>query len=155
MFAMMGVFSACKKTSKQENKTVSTQERIQTVFVCEDGSIIIAQPAIEEENPIFEIVENPAEFPGGNDALQEFIVNNLVYPQEAQEKRIEGRVVVQFVVERDGSISSIVVVRGVHPLLAAEAVRVIELMPKWIPGETRGNIVRVRFTLPVYFQFSE
>ena len=108
------------------------------------------QEEVEEE--IFVVVENQPEFPGGNAALMKFLSENIKYPVIAQENGIQGRVICTFVVEKDGSITDVQVVRGVDPSLDKEAIRVIQQMPRWKPGRQRGQPVRVRFTLPVVFR---
>jgi len=114
----------------------------------------IAAPVIEEEpeDVIFQVVERMPEFPGGQQALMRFLNDNIRYPVIAQENNIQGRVVLQFVVNADGSIVDIQVVRGVDPSLDREAVRVVNAMPRWSPGQQRGQNVRVMFTLPVNFR---
>ena len=109
---------------------------------------------VEEEatEEIFVVVEQQPEFPGGMTALMKFLGDNIKYPVIAQENGIQGRVITNFVVERDGSISDVQVVRGQDPSLDKEAVRVIKTMPKWKAGQQRGKPVRVRFTLPVVFR---
>lgn len=109
----------------------------------------------EEEEEIFVVVENQPEFPGGQAAMMKFLSDNIKYPVIAQENGIQGRVICNFVVERDGSITDVQVVRGVDPSLDKEAVRVIQSMPKWKPGMQRGKPVRVRFTLPVVFRLQQ
>ena len=98
------------------------------------------------------VVEYQPEYPGGTDALMTFLSDNIKYPKEAQEQGIEGRVLVTFIVERDGSINSVLVEQSVNELLDKEAVRVVKLMPKWIPGKHHGEPVRVRYTLPINFK---
>ena len=111
------------------------------------------KPVVEEATEeIFVVVEKQPEFPGGTTALMKFLGDNIKYPIIAQENGIQGRVITNFVVERDGSISDVQVVRGQDPSLDKEAVRVIKTMPKWTPGQQRGKPVRVRFTLPVVFR---
>ncbi len=105
-----------------------------------------------KQNEVYETVEQKPEFPGGNTELIKFMQENVKYPREAIENNIQGRVVVQFVVEQDGSISNPVVSKSVNSLLDKEAVRVVSIMPKWKPGEQRGEKVRVRYTLPVTFR---
>ena len=115
-------------------------------------------PVVEEEDEeeaaqqIFTVVEKQPEFPGGMSELMKFLAKSIKYPVIAQENGIQGRVVCSFVVNRDGSIVDIQVMRGVDPSLDKEAVRVIGTMPKWKPGEQRGKPVRVRFILPVQFR---
>ena len=105
-----------------------------------------------EEQTIFEVVENMPEFPGGQAALMQYLAKNIKYPTIAQENGTQGRVIVQFVVNKDGSIVDAKVVRSVDPYLDKEALRVINTMPKWNPGMQRGKPVRVKFTVPVMFR---
>ena len=120
--------------------------------------VVIAAPVEapeeeEEEEVIFVVVESMPEFPGGQQALFKYINENVKYPVIAQENGIQGRVICQFVVNKDGSIVDIEVVRsGGDPSLDKEAIRVIKSMPKWKPGKQRGKPVRVKFTLPVNFK---
>jgi protein TonB len=111
-------------------------------------------PAVEEgdENDIFVVVEQNPAFPGGEKALMDWLHKNLKYPPVAQENGIQGRVLVQFVVNKDGSIVDPKVIRAVDASLDKEAMRVVQAMPKWTPGRQRGKAVRVRFTLPVTFR---
>lgn len=99
--------------------------------------------------------EKMPEFQGGMPGLFAYLSGEIRYPETALEEAIEGRVVVSFVVEPDGAISDVRVVRGVHPDLDEEAVRAVNAMPKWIPGEQDGKPVRVRYTLPVSFKLGD
>lgn len=113
----------------------------------------IAGPVIDEETEVvFMVVESMPSFPGGDAALFKYLGDNIKYPVIAQESGIQGRVICQFVVNRDGSIVDIEVVRSVDKSLDAEAERVISKMPKWTPGKQRGKTVRVKYTLPVNFR---
>ncbi|MBR2369994.1 MAG: energy transducer TonB [Paludibacteraceae bacterium] len=113
----------------------------------------IAPPEEEEEEQVIHIrVEKMPEFPGGQEALNRFLVRNIKYPLLAQENGIQGRVICQFVVNSDGSIVDIAVVRGVEESLDKEAMRVIKSMPKWTPGRQGGKNVRVKYTLPIRFK---
>ena len=105
-----------------------------------------------EQNKVFDVVEQQPQYPGGMGALNQWLGSNIKYPVMAAENGIEGRVVVQFVVERDGSVSGVHVVRGVDPSLDKEATRVVSAMPKWIPGKQNGSAVRVKYTVPVTFR---
>ena len=107
-----------------------------------------------EQGEVFQVVEEQPMFPGGMQELMKFMQTNIRYPKEAQERGIQGRVIVQFVVNKDGSISEECVVRSVDSQLDAEAIRIIRSMPNWTPGKQRGEPVRVRFTLPVTFRLS-
>ena len=104
------------------------------------------------EDGVFWVAEKMPEFPGGNGAVAEYVRENMKYPAIAKEKGTQGRVIVQFVVNRDGSIVDAKVVRSVDPYLDKEALRVINTMPKWKPGMQRGKPVRVKFTVPVMFR---
>ena len=101
------------------------------------------------------IVEQKPVFPGGQKALMEFLKSNLVYPKAAQDSSIQGRVIVKFTVEKDGTITDVEVARGVHPALDEEAVRVVSMMPKWKPGTQMGDTVRTKFILPVLFKINQ
>ena len=123
-----------------------------------DATIIDAVPVIEEdagdeaEQEVFVIVEDMPEFPGGDLALRKWIADHIKYPVIAAENGIQGKVYVQFVVDRDGSISNARVARGVDSSLDQEALRVVNNLPKWKPGMQRGKPVRVSFTVPINFQ---
>ena len=105
-----------------------------------------------QEEVVFQVVEEMPQFPGGLGEAMKFLAKNIKYPVEAQQAKIEGRVIVRFVVGRDGSVSDVEVVRGVSSELDAEAVRVVSLMPKWIPGKQRGKAVAVKYTMPIMFR---
>ena len=108
------------------------------------------------DNPIFEVVEHMPEFTGGGmPALMEYLSKNIKYPEAAMKKGIQGRGIVQFVVEKDGSITNVKILRGIDPELNKEAVRVISAMPKWKPGTQKGEAVRVKYTVPVMFRLTE
>lgn len=116
----------------------------------------VEQTAAEEEKEeeIFTVVEDEPEFPGGDDALYEFIGKNIVYPRAARDAQIEGTVVVEFVVEPNGKLSNVKAIRKVAPSLDEEAVRVVKMLPAWKPGKQRGKAVRSRFRLPINFQLN-
>ncbi len=99
-----------------------------------------------------EFTDTPTEFPGGNQGMNTFISNNVQYPIKAREQRLQGKVVLRFIVEKDGSINNITIIEKVHPLLDEEAIRVVKLMPNWKPGEQNENKVRVAITLPITFK---
>ncbi len=107
------------------------------------------EEVIEEE--IFTVVESMPEFPGGPGKMLEFIATNIKYPPMARESGIQGRVFVNFVVEPDGSVSNVNIIRGIGGGCDEEAIRVVKTMPKWTPGRQRGKAVRVSFNLPVRF----
>ncbi|MBQ6770893.1 MAG: TonB family protein [Bacteroidales bacterium] len=113
-------------------------------------------PEIEEEEvveqEIFQIVEEMPSFPGGEQKLLEYVAKNTKYPQIARESGIQGRVFIGFVVETDGSISNVKVLRGIGGGCDEEAVRVIKSLPKWKPGKQRGKAVRVSYQIPVNFK---
>ena len=111
---------------------------------------------IDDSEPVTEIVDETvdqmASYPGGIPALMDFLNENIKYPEQAEREGIEGRVVAGFIVERDGSVSNIEILKSVHPLLDAEVVRVMSLMPNWIPGRQNGQPVRVKYSLPITFR---
>ena len=136
----------------EETTIVSAEDQAEFVEIQDDVPIVVEEP--EEEEQIFQVVENQPEFPGGMAELMKFLQKNIKYPSICQEQGIQGRVIVQFVVNTDGSIVDAQVIKPVNPYLDKEALRVISTMPKWIPGKQRGKAVRVRFTVPVTFRLS-
>ena len=114
--------------------------------------VIADEKPKEEETKVFDVVEQMPQFPGGNAALFEYLSKHIKYPVIAEENGIEGRVIVTFVVERDGSITDVKVVKSVDPSLDKEAQRVVKSMPRWIPGKQNGSAVRVKYTVPVTFR---
>ena len=137
-----------------EQQEIVTSEDSQT----EAQTQTFVAPVVEEEEEeaaqqIFTVVEEMPDFPdGGLQGLLKFLAKNIKYPVIAQENGIQGRVVCAFVVNKDGSIVDIEVLRGVDPSLDKEAVRVLSTMPKWKPGKQRGKPVRVKYTVPVMFR---
>ena len=109
----------------------------------------------EEHEEVFLIVEHMPEFPGGDIALRKFIAENIKYPEEAKAKKIQGKVFVQFVIDKEGNVVSPKIARGADPLLDAEAIRVVKSLPKWEPGSQRGKPVNVSFTYPVTFSLDK
>ena len=110
------------------------------------------EPKPEVENKVFDVVEQMPSFPGGPSALMKYLSENVRYPVVAQENGVQGRVVVSFVVEKDGHITDVKVVRSVDPSLDKEAARVVKSMPSWIPGKQNGSAVRVKYNVPVSFK---
>ena len=105
-----------------------------------------------EEARVFDVVEQMPEFPGGQTGLMQYLSQNLKYPAIAEENGIQGRVICDFVVERDGQVTDVKVIKAVDPSLDNEAVRVIQAMPKWKPGKQDGKPVRVKYALPISFK---
>ena len=104
------------------------------------------------EEAIYDAVEEMPQFPGGPSALFEYLSTNIQYPNDAYENGIQGRVIVTFIVEKDGSISNTKVSKTVNPSLDEEAQRLVKSMPHWIPGKQHGELVRVKYTVPVTFR---
>ena len=111
--------------------------------------------ATSEEDTVYQIVEEMPQFPGGENALMEYVSKNVVYPEEAKEKEIQGRVFISFVVEKDGSIGEVKVLRGIGGGCDEESVRVISDMPKWKPGKQKGEAVRVSYQIPIMFKLGQ
>lgn len=128
-------------------------------FKAVQEQVVVKEPEPEvvkpKEEEIFVAVEQQAEFPGGQAALMKWLSNNIRYPESAQQNDIQGRVVVKFVVEKDGSIGQATIVRGVDRDLDREALRVVKKMPKWQPGKNNGVAVRSYFNLPVTFKLAQ
>lgn len=148
------------ETQKEDNtaRGVVNQEGADDAdkFKAVQEAVVVKEEPVVEKKPepekIFVAVEQPAEFPGGQAAMMKWLSNNIRYPESAQQNGISGRVVVKFVVERDGSVSSPTIVKGVDRDLDQEALRVVKRMPKWQPGKNNGQPVRSYFNLPVTFR---
>ena len=129
--------------------------RIAHLIICLFAtSLSLAQnklPAVSAQQDVLTRIAQMPEFPGGESALQRFLMANVKYPSIAAENGVQGKVYVNFVVDRVGAISNVKVVRGVDPAVDKEAVRVVKSMPKWIPGRQNGEAVRVSFTVPINF----
>jgi len=104
-----------------------------------------------KDEPVALVVENMPDYPGGTGKLMEFLAKNLKYPESAEKNKQEGRVIVRFVIEKDGSLTDFAVARSVSPALDAEALRVAKMMPKWIPAKNKGKTVRLRYNIPIKF----
>lgn len=142
-------------------------DRLEVMYVgYANGTFVVSDPQVKfdirlqkddsdvsstSDNP-FDVVEEMPQFPGGAAALMQYLSKNIRYPEEAHKNNIQGRVIVNFIVETDGSITEAKVTRSIHPLLDAEALRVINAMPKWNPGMQGGKPVRVKYTVPVTFK---
>jgi len=133
---------------KQEEEDSAACEE---VLKC--GEVVVdPTPPAEDSSELFGVVEQMPSFPGGQQKLMEYLSENIQYPEECKASDIQGRVIVTFVVEKDGSIGDAKVAKSVNPLLDEEAVRVVSAMPKWFPGKQMGVAVRVRYTVPVTFR---
>ncbi|MBD5262344.1 MAG: energy transducer TonB [Bacteroides sp.] len=126
-------------------------------FQAVQEAVIVKEPEPEKpkEEEIFQAVEQQAEFPGGTAALMKWLSSNIRYPEAAQQNDVQGRVIVKFVVEKDGSVSQAQIVKGVDKDLDKEALRVVNKMPKWQAGKNNGVAVRSYFTLPVQFRLQQ
>ncbi len=124
-------------------------------------ALVDRKPFIEEgeegnsadyKGKVFDIAEEMPQFPGGSNALFTYLSQNVRYPKYAEDKDIQGRVICSFIVEKDGSINEVTVVKNVHETLDREAIRVIKSMPRWVPGKSKGVHIRVRYNLPINFK---
>ena len=158
------------KQTKELNSLRPSPEEVEVIYIEEEGIridlpnpepiICCVIPEInvemeeeeEEQEQIFDVVEENPKFKGGMEELEKFLGKHLKYPKKAKENGIEGKVFVQFVVLKNGEIRDVKILKGAHEMLDKEAIRVIKMMPKWIPGKQRGKEVNSRFTLPVRFK---
>ena len=129
--------------------TVDITEGVNDLNKIEVKEQVIAEPVVDDEPLSIALVEQKPSFPGGEAAMYTWLGNNIVYPPAASEEGAQGRVVVEFVVGKDGSITNVRVVRPRHPALDREAVRVVSAMPTWVPGRNNGQPVKVTYTLPL------
>ena len=152
--ALLLLFSNC--ANKKTDKVQSDTEKADTVVAAEPDKT--AEPQVEvaitetKGDSIYSVVETMPDFPGGQKELLSFLSRNIKYPTKAIESKIQGRVIVQFVVNKDGSISNAKIVRSVDPDLDKEALRVINSMPQWKPGMQKGEPVSVKYTVPIVFR---
>lgn len=116
----------------------------------DDTTKVQVVPPPQEE--VFDVVEKEPTYPGGEEAMQAYIKANIKYPEEAVKNKEQGRVYVKFIIEKDGSVSNVKIARGVSPSLDAEALRVIQAMPKWNPGTQKGKAVRTNVVVPIAFK---
>ena len=107
-----------------------------------------------DNEKVYQVVGQQPNFPGGKEELFKYLAYNMIYPADAAKNKIEGRVLVTFVVEHDGSISNVNVANSVYPSLDKESIRVVSGMPKWIPGKANGKTVRVKYTIPITFRLN-
>lgn len=110
---------------------------------------------IAKDSNIFVVVEETPQFPGGENARIEYLVKNIMYPENARKTDIQGTVYVTFIIEKDGTISNVKVLRGIGGGCDEESIRVVKNMPKWIPGKQSGKNVRVQFNMPITFKLSD
>ena len=137
------------KDSVNRKSKVAVQQMDEVVVVG-----YASKDSVKDREPVFNVVEQMPSFPGGMEALMQYLAKNMRYPVEAQKNKVQGRVVVGFIVSKDGDIKKAHILRGVDPELDAEAIRVIESMPRWMPGMQRGKAVAVSYTLPVMFRLT-
>lgn len=133
------------------DEIIETLEDLDQMVAIKHVDVIVKEPEPEEE--VFTVVETMPQFPGGEAALRKFLADNIRYPTLAQENGIQGKVVVEFIIGKDGGVYDIVISRSVENSLDKEALRVVDLMPKWIPGKKNGKTVKVKYFLPVMFRF--
>jgi TonB family protein len=154
-YALFALLTAALLLVSNIETVARTTERIAEKVSTTLTEEIKTTPTTDQDNPIFKVVEQMPEFPGGMGECMKWLQTNIKYPKEAKEKGEHGRVILQFIVEKDGSITDVKVVRSVSPALDAEAIRVASAMPKWKPGMQRGKVVKVKYTLPVMFNLNK
>ena len=141
--------NSCKRKPKVQKQEM---EGTRVVVKAESPEDTAQFKNAESTEKTYVVVEQMPAFPGGDAALMKYLSENIKYPEAAEKAGEQGRVVVNFIVEKDGAISNVNVVRSVTPTLDAEAVRVIKAMPKWVPGKQDGQSVRVKYNVPVSFR---
>ena len=154
---MLPVAAMCMIACTQSPKSADKAEEATSVEQpkTEEAEVKYTPVEVEEtkvEEQTFQVVEEMPEFPGGMGECMKWLSKNIKYPQSAQENGVQGRVIVTFVVTKEGDIINPVITKGVDPALDAEALRVIKSMPKWNPGKQRGKAVNVKFTLPIHYR---
>lgn len=142
---------------QQQSDKPDTDNTVQWITIDIDGDLgeTMEKAQLSEspgEEDVFMVVDESPEFPGGTSALMGYLRDNMVVPDSCRENNIQGRVLVTFIVEKDGSITKPKVIKSVHPILDAEALRLVSAMPKWKPGRQNGEVQRVKYTIPVNFR---
>ena len=140
-----------KEKQAEESQPAEKGEQTFAIIEFNEHASRISEAASQDDK-VFTVVEEQPEFKGGYGAMMDFIRQNLRYPLEARQKGIEGTVYASFIVEMDGSVSSVNIIRGISPDCDAEVKRMVELFPNWQPGRQAGEDVRVRFVLPIKFK---
>ena len=143
-------------TDVQRLKTAKKMKKLILMLLMAECCLMTAhaqKTVVSQTNQkVFDTVEQMPEYPGGMQAMIAFLQTNMKYPEDAAKQKVEGRVMVQFIVETDGSISDVHVAKQVFPSLDAEAIRVVQAMPRWTPGKDKGKVVRVKYNLPIVFR---
>ena len=143
-------------TDVQRLKTAKKMKKLILMLLMAECCLMTAhaqKTVVSQTNQkVFFTVEQMPEYPGGMQAMIAFLQTNMKYPEDAAKQKVEGRVMVQFIVETDGSVSDVHVAKQVFPSLDAEAIRVVQAMPKWTPGKEKGQVVRVKYNLPIVFR---
>ncbi len=147
-------FIANTSVFAQNDNNKKTIQEVPEIVELNDNTEALPSPPQEtpSDDKVFTAVEKRPEFPGGEKALMLYLLKNIKYPQEALEKGFEGKVFVQFIVEKDGSVSNAKIIRGVGSGLNEEAIRIVKTMPKWNPGMQNGRNVRCMYNLPIVFK---
>ena len=148
------VASACKNDANSTEDLNFNPQDNTTIHASAIATWDVVEIEEADTSEVFMVVEDQPEFPGGTQAMMEFFQSNITYPESCKKDSIQGRVIVTFVVEKDGSITDVEVVRSVHPDLDTEAVNMIKKMPTWKPGSQKGKPVRVKYTVPVNYRFN-
>ena len=160
IFLLLPQFTNAQSLSEilKRNKAEALLQEYQLSHTIKPSKKNLTESVVQEENinnqEVYEAADKMPSFPGGNAALMNYLSQNIKYPVKAEEKGIQGRVLVEYVVGKDGYISDVRVTKSVDPSLDKEAIRVVKGMPKWIPGEIDGEAVTVRYTLPVTFRLN-
>lgn len=148
LLAMAGVLFACSTNPKAEKNQSNVSGQSNQVQSVKQLDVYALAP---DSSKVYDVVEKMPMFPGGTKALMKYLATHIVYPAQAKKDGIQGKVFASFIVNADGSISGIRIIKSVSPSLDAEVIRIIKSMPDWTPGEEKGQKVRVKYALPVKF----
>jgi len=151
-FLTIGLFPSCGNKPSDTSEDLDSEESEEVVMDDEEKPFAGEKDSPAEETEVYDVAEQMPAFKGGNTALHKWLESNIEYPASAKKDGKEGNVILSFVVECDGTISNVQVVKSLDPALDKEAVRVLGNMPKWTPGMNNGKVVRVKFMLPVKFR---
>lgn len=149
---LLNNIDAMARIVNRQATTPTLVQQTEVVPAPKVSSLEVATPLPPEDDKVYQVVEVMPEFPGGQNELLKYLARNIKYPEESVKNKEEGRVSLTFIVNKDGSISDVKVVRNATPALDAEAIRIVKSMPNWTPGKEKGKDVRVAYTVPVTFR---
>lgn len=154
-FKFFAIFIFLLVQFNMHSQTDTTSVPYMNVDIPDVPKSILPNDSLAKKERVFDVVDEAPEFPGGMQVLYDFLGQNVQYPEIALEKNLQGKVYVEFIINEDGSLSNFEIVKGTYPTLNEEALRLTKIMPNWIPGKFKGEVVKVRYCIPINFTIFE